>query len=318
MKPKSLLSVLAIGVALCTGVINAAEPADEAARFAKGFDIWLKLKAECGGNYAYQVRWSSAFGFGHVTEIKVRGNKVVERRYEATSDRPQVIAPGETEAKPAGDRWVETGEAIGSHKQGAPAKTLDELYAEAKAVAEMKLKSHQRRYLRFDERGLPISCFWIDIRIADDAPTNGLRISKIELAAPEQDGADGGSKIAEQFLLAVKAEDAAALAALISVPFLDGGEIAESADPLIADFKTQFERKDFTKITGKVTDVLSFDTIKSKLSGAKGDAMRRLLKSGDELVTLQIDFADGKKEKLLVLVSLQQPKAKIVGLLDAR
>jgi type IV secretory pathway VirB10-like protein len=141
---------------------------------------WSDLKAKCGGNYSYKIRWSSWVGFGHETEIVARDNKVTERRYREWSGQPVPVEPG----KPSQDRgksWTETGDDLGSHKKGAPPKTLDELYVEAQGILNKKLEPHQRLYVRFDKQGLLSSCFYVDTRIADDAPQTGVVISSIEL-----------------------------------------------------------------------------------------------------------------------------------------
>jgi len=178
---RSLL--LAACVAIVSSAISSPTFAgeDDAAKFAEGLKTWETLKEKCGGNYSYTVRWSSAFGFGHSTEVVVRDNKVVARNYEELA-APRPIAPGEKPPAPKG--WKEEGDSLGSHKNGAPAKTLDELYAEAKVVAAKELPSHLRRYIRLDKQGLPTSCFTVDTRIADDAPTKGLNVSSIKLETP--------------------------------------------------------------------------------------------------------------------------------------
>jgi len=111
---------------------------DEAkiAQFKKSLNTWEKLKEACGGNYTYSKRWSSWVGFGHTTDVVVENNKVVERRYKSFSGRPKLVAPGQPPAKPKGTSWTETGKELGSHKQGHPAKTLDELYKEAGEILD--------------------------------------------------------------------------------------------------------------------------------------------------------------------------------------
>lgn len=142
---------------------------------------WNDLKAACGGNYSYKISWSSFAGFGHETEIVVRDNKVTERRYRERSGPPALVEPGKPPQE-NGEGWAETGDELGSHKQGAPPKTLDELYVEAQGILNKQLEPHHKLYVRFDKQGLLSSCFYIDTRIADDAPQTGVVISSIELA----------------------------------------------------------------------------------------------------------------------------------------
>jgi hypothetical protein len=145
---------------------------------------WNELKAKCGGNYSYKIRWSSWVGFGHETEIVVRDNKVAERRYREWSGRPAPVEPGKP-PREQGESWTETEDDLGSHTKGAPPKTLDDLYVEAQGILNKKLEPHHRLYVRFDMQGLLLSCFYVDTRIADDAPQTGVVISSIELTKPD-------------------------------------------------------------------------------------------------------------------------------------
>lgn len=157
---------------------TAVSSADEQKQLQESLKTWQQLSEQNEGNYSYTVRWSSFVGFGHETEIIVRDNKVVERRYRTFSNRPPA-SPAEPAFKVSS--WVEKGKSLGTHKEGAPPKTIDELYAEAAKVLERPLSEHERRYVRFDQRGLLLSCFTVDARIADDAPREGVMITRIQL-----------------------------------------------------------------------------------------------------------------------------------------
>jgi hypothetical protein len=152
---------------------------DNKTKFSVGLKVWEKAKTKCEGNYSYKIRWSSFAGFGHETEMVVKKNKVVERRYRSFTNRP--LIPGEKGPDPKKGSWTETGKDLGSHKQGAPVKTLDELYAAAGKLFEKPKTPHEREYLSFNKQGLVVSCFRVDTRIADDAPRTGIAISSITL-----------------------------------------------------------------------------------------------------------------------------------------
>ena len=166
------------------------------AELAKSLATWEQLKAKCGGNYSYKIRWSSWVGFGHETEIVCRQNKVTERKYREWKGNRVVVGPGQA-PKPQGNSWTEKGKQVGSHKKGAPPKTVDQLYQEARKILEAKLSPHQRLYARYDKQGLLRSCFYVDTRIADDAPRTGVMISSIALGQPGEGGAksSGGRAI---------------------------------------------------------------------------------------------------------------------------
>ena len=173
-----------MALALVAAIAGTASAADEAKktdaeRLAESLKLWEKAKKESNGNYSYTVRWSSAFGFGHVTTVKVEGNKVTERTF-APIEWPM---PGEKPEEPKA-KWTETGKDIGSHKdEGVPAKTVDDLYIEAKKILEEKLPENERLVLGFDKAGLLSYCFTIDTRIADDAPAKGVKAFVLKLEA---------------------------------------------------------------------------------------------------------------------------------------
>jgi hypothetical protein len=151
---------------------------EDAARLERSLTAWAEAKAACGGNYSYAVRFTSAFGFGHTTTITVRDDEVVERKFEQWG-RPE---PGNPPA--AEIAWVETGADIGSHADaGAPARTIDALYAVAKTVVETKTGPDEVRSLGIDARGLLHHCTIRDTRIADDGPQNGVPPFELTLGA---------------------------------------------------------------------------------------------------------------------------------------
>jgi hypothetical protein len=181
-RPLSLAFALTVLFGLHSS--GAEQPESPRAQLAKSLETWQTLKAQCQGNYSYKIRWSSWVGFGHETEIVVRANKVAERKYREWSGPAAAPQPGKP-PKPQGESWTEKGTDVGSHKKGAPPKTVDELYQQAAQVLQSKLEPHHRLYVRFDKRGLLTSCFYVDTRIADDAPRSGVVIDSIQLEMPD-------------------------------------------------------------------------------------------------------------------------------------
>ena len=153
---------------------------------------WQKLKQDCQGNYSYDVKWSSFAGFGSETKISVRDNRVVGREFKTFK-----LTDGPSPAGQQQEIWAEAVKDLGSHKRGAPPKTLDELYKEAVGAASQKLSENERRYLKFDKQGLLLQCFIVDTRIADDAPKQGVDITSITLGggAHPGTGKDGKNSI---------------------------------------------------------------------------------------------------------------------------
>jgi predicted secreted protein len=227
-------------------------PVDKAkvAQFKKSLNTWEKLKVECGGNYSYSKRWSSWVGFGHTTDVIIKNNKVVERRYKSFSGRPRPVAPGQPPAKPKGISWTETGKEIGSHKQGHPAKTLDELYKEAAGILERPVPPFQRLGLRFDKQGVLLACYTQDTRIADDAPTKGVNISTITLGKPgKQPARLGKPKITHPILRLSKSWNGK------TIKVQQGQKIAISlaGNPTTGFTWNNATKSDVVKLSGKVT-----------------------------------------------------------------
>jgi hypothetical protein len=146
-------------------------------QFERSFKRWLDLKDHHQGNYSYIKKWSGWTGFGHTTTIIVSKNRVIERKFES-------IGAPHPDGRPVDkNRWAERGDFIGSSssKQAHPAKTLDQLYAEARELLAKPIPPFHKGVLRFNGQGLLVSCFVQDTRIADDAPVTGVNITSINL-----------------------------------------------------------------------------------------------------------------------------------------
>ena len=136
----------------------------EKKQFEKSFKLWQVLKDYHQGNYSYTKKWSSWTGLGHTTIIIVSKNRVTERKFES-------IGAPHPDGRPVDkNRWSERGDFIGSssNKQAHPAKTLDQLYADAKELLAKPVPPFHKGVLRFNEQGLLLSCFIQDKRITDD------------------------------------------------------------------------------------------------------------------------------------------------------
>ncbi len=162
------------------GQANPAEMEARKKKLQQSFQAWQRKKQECGGDYSYKKYWTSWVGFGHETTVIVEDNKVVARSFRSFSGKPVPVAPGQP-PKPAGKTWTERGPEVGKNKQGHPPKTLDELYAEAKAIVHGPVPPFNRMSLRTDKNGLLLACYLRDTRIADDAPSKGVNITSITL-----------------------------------------------------------------------------------------------------------------------------------------
>jgi hypothetical protein len=153
---------------------------------------WQALEEAASGNYEYDVAFQSWVGFGHTTTIVVRNGKVVERRLvKFDRNQPQAVelgaAPdgdGRVRRPPEPDRWTETAEQLGSHAEGAAAMTVADLYAEAVTIMAVEPTEDRELSVAYFPNGVLQHCFWIDRRIADDAPRTGPMITALRMARP--------------------------------------------------------------------------------------------------------------------------------------
>ena len=181
--PWSLVAVGVMIAAMALGAVKSAPtPGDAPAELRQKLEAsrarWAEAKARAGGNYEYVSRFVSFTGFGWECTVVIRGGKVAERRYR-TSQRAQ---PGPA---PADTSWVERGEELGTHPEGVPPRTLDELYDEAARLLDQPAKALKPRWVyRENDAGLLLACGWVDEMIMDDAPFRGVRIDEIRMGAP--------------------------------------------------------------------------------------------------------------------------------------
>ncbi|MCE5276856.1 MAG: protease inhibitor I42 family protein [Planctomycetaceae bacterium] len=168
----------------------AAESAREQERLQTSKAAWLKLKAASGGNYEYDVKFQSWVGFGQTTTIVAKEGKVVQRRLEKFNrNQVQVVrlSPDGTtveQPQPKPEGWTESADALGSHGDGAAAKSIDELYDDAQKVLAVGVPEHGKLYVAYYPNGVLQHCFWVDTRIADDVPRHGPIISALRMGQP--------------------------------------------------------------------------------------------------------------------------------------
>lgn len=155
---------------------HAKSEVSEKKQLANSLKKWQMANKLCKGNYSYQVKWQSFVGFGHTTTLTIKNNTVIERRYESFSE---ALPPNEEHK--ITDSWVEKEKQVGSHKAGFPPFTIDELYAQAQKIVSLPLKKFMARYVGFNKSGLLSHAFWLDTRIMDDSPRNGVPSIEINI-----------------------------------------------------------------------------------------------------------------------------------------
>lgn len=137
--------------------------------YNKSLETWKKLKKEKGNSYTYEVHFQSWVGFGSTTTITVKEGKVVERKYESFENND--------EKKSSNERFVEKNSQIGSHKTGAAALTMDDIYIKAKKDYLHIDTTQNYVFFSLDEQGILKMCGYVDKNCADDC-YNGIRIQK--------------------------------------------------------------------------------------------------------------------------------------------
>jgi hypothetical protein len=178
-----------IPVAYDPATKDAAIAAGLKAKLETSEKAWQKMREACKGNYEYDIRFQSWVGFSNTTTIVVKDNQVVGRKYQQRSNRPMPSKPpepGKAAEKPddGTSSWEEkTADELGKHKEGAPAKTIDQLYKEAAELLGKGVNEESQRWLTLFHKDGVIQYFgWSDKRIMDDAPFNGARIDAVRPA----------------------------------------------------------------------------------------------------------------------------------------
>ncbi|MDG2014444.1 MAG: protease inhibitor I42 family protein, partial [Pirellulaceae bacterium] len=151
---------------------------DDLKKVLESQNKWEELKTTHAGDYQYVVKWEGFSPTGRETTIFVRNNQVIGRNYKTFTSWE------EADPNVVHEAWSEVTDDLGSHKQGAPPKTLDAVYQEAIKIAGRKLEDYEKRFVTFDNRGLLLKCCVDDERIADDG-CRGVELSSIRFAAEE-------------------------------------------------------------------------------------------------------------------------------------
>jgi hypothetical protein len=123
-------------VSACDDSVSSTEQLDTS------HDTWEQ--ASDGKAYSYSRRGLSWLGYNGVTTITVREDGVVVRRDFTPSG--------------GGAGWTESGDEIGSHDEGSPAKTLEELYADCDDVLAADPATHDINF-ELDDQGFLKTCY---------------------------------------------------------------------------------------------------------------------------------------------------------------
>lgn len=93
----------------------------------QSYNQWNQFKKDVNNSYRYSVNSSSFSGSSSETIIYVREGKVVMRYFKSTisnGGNPPILTITE--------EWTEDQGSLNTHQKGAPTKTIDEIYDQAK------------------------------------------------------------------------------------------------------------------------------------------------------------------------------------------
>lgn len=162
------LAILIILALVCFFPVSA--QVTQLEEFNQSLRAWRSLNAYA---YSYTVPFQSGFGFSDVTTINVFNMTVVRRDFRSF----QQSANGEEIPL---DHWVETRPMIGSHNEGAPARTMEENYNYCRNEVLTQDPNENTIYFAVDDRGILKQCAYFPHGCADDCLT-GITIGSLNL-----------------------------------------------------------------------------------------------------------------------------------------
>jgi hypothetical protein len=171
--------------------LNDANHVDDLKAVQDALALWEVAKTQCFNSYTYSVPQYYDLDCNLCqTEIQVIDGMVYKRRMHKWAPAGQhdgYLEPGWIE-------WEETSRQIGVHSDAAPAKTLDQLYADCSCedIARQEVGGSIFREMRINADGLLLSCHLKDLEGPDYNPNlidgedienaySKLNVSKITL-----------------------------------------------------------------------------------------------------------------------------------------
>jgi hypothetical protein len=142
-------------------------------KFEKSYHAWLQLKKTSKNNYQYIVKFSSWTGQSSETTVTVFNGQVQERSYRATA-----LDSGSPPSVVVQEEWTERVDELNTHQRGAPTKTLDEIYADAKSNWLIK-RDKATTYFEAKNNGIISLAGYVEDGCQDDC-FHGISISYVE------------------------------------------------------------------------------------------------------------------------------------------
>jgi hypothetical protein len=139
--------------------------------YNQSFAKWKKLKAQHNNSYSYTISFTSWTGYKNSTVIRVKKGKIVYRTFNE-SYQNAVEGGNETEEM----SYTESGNGVGTHKEGWPAVTMDQMYADCSGKYLIVDPVSNELFFETSPDGLLTTCGYRDYMCADDC-FEGISIS---------------------------------------------------------------------------------------------------------------------------------------------
>jgi len=159
------VSAMALAVVVSAGCSGGAH--DDLVRAA---ETWARTKKTCNA-YNYEIDDASVFGFWASTTIEIAGDQPVLRAYMAGGVSDTDGSRTTTTA------WTETAPDVGSHAEGRPARTMEQLYGDCDRNVLTQDPAKNDVYFAADARGVLQACWYVPHGCQDDC-TTGVTLAR--------------------------------------------------------------------------------------------------------------------------------------------
>lgn len=145
---------------------------------------WASAKPSCP-DYHYESLSSSVFGFCSKTTVEIANDQPIHRSYLAYTSG----SCGHSDAGPS-ETWEEVGaQTIGTHADGAPALTVEQLFAACQASVAHNPNMNTLT-LTIGTEGVPTRCGYTPVNCVDDC-YSGFELSAVTCGPWPTDGGAG-------------------------------------------------------------------------------------------------------------------------------
>jgi hypothetical protein len=170
--PAAGLLSLALAGLVTLGACGDSDDGRDQAALIKSRAAWTAARDAAQGDYIYEVLRTTFIGGVYTTRISIAHNLVTKRAYQAALGGAGMENPVATD-------WVETGVEVGTHLEGAPALTIDQLYNRCRDDVLAVNRSSNDITLLFRADGILDTCVYTPRGCQDDCAT-GVWVNTLE------------------------------------------------------------------------------------------------------------------------------------------